>query len=69
MTEDDIFKQTQDAYLCLIHPVRQGDTYRKEVASVVSLAPSVPDELVARMIVGASWRERLLPAAPTSFLW
>ena len=47
MSEDDIFKQTKDAYLCLVHPVRQGDTYRREIASVIALAPSVPDELVA----------------------
>jgi hypothetical protein len=60
MSEDDIFKQTTDAYLCLIHPVRQGDTYRKEIASVIAIAPSVPDELVAAMIAGVSWRERLL---------
>jgi hypothetical protein len=60
MTEDDILNQTKDAYLCLVHPVRQGDAYRKEIASVAALAPSVPDELVAAMIVGDSWRERLL---------
>jgi hypothetical protein len=60
MSEDDIFKQTKDAYLCLIHPVRQGDTYRKEIASVIALAPLVPNELVASMITGPSWRERLL---------
>jgi hypothetical protein len=60
MSEDDIFKQTKDAYLCLIHPVRQGDTYHQEIASVIALAPSVPNELVAAMIAGVSWRERLL---------
>lgn len=60
MSEDDIFKQTKDAYLCLIHPVRQGDDYGQEIASVIALAPSVSDELVAAMIAGSSWRERLL---------
>jgi hypothetical protein len=60
MNEDDIFKQTKDAYLSLIHPVRQGDTYHQEIGSVISLAPSVPDELVTAMLVSASWRERLL---------
>lgn len=60
MSEDDIFKQTKDAYLCLVHPVRQGDTYRQEIGTVITLAASVPDELVAIMIVGSSWRERLL---------
>jgi hypothetical protein len=60
MNEDNVFKQTKDAYLCLIHPVMAGDTYRKEIACVVAIAPSVPDELIAAMITGASWRERLL---------
>src|SRR3546814_7759315 len=35
-------------------------TYLREIASVIALAPSVPNELVASMITGASWRERLL---------
>ena len=60
MNSDDILNETKDAYLCLIHPVRQGDSYRKEISSVVALAPSVPDELIASMIFGPSWRERLL---------
>lgn len=60
MNADDIFDQTKGAYLCLIHPIRRDDTYRKEIALVVVLAASVPDELVAAMITGASWRERLL---------
>lgn len=60
MSEDDIFKQTQGAYLCLIHPVRRDDTYRRDIAPVIALARSVPDELVTAMIAGASWRERLL---------
>jgi len=60
MNSDDILTLTEDAYLCLIHPVRLGESYRKEIASVVALAPSVPDELIAAMISGPSWRERLL---------
>jgi hypothetical protein len=60
MNEDDIFNQIKDAYLVLIHPVLQDDTSRKEIASMVALAPSAPDEVVASMITGASWRERLL---------
>lgn len=60
MSEDDIFQQTRGAYLCLIHPARRDDTYRREIAPVIALAPSVPDELIAAMIVGVSWRERLL---------
>src|SRR5262249_9089518 len=60
MTEDDVFDQTGQAYLRLIHPVKQGDAFRQAIAPVLALAPSVPDELVSAMIVGASWRERRL---------
>jgi hypothetical protein len=60
MSEDDISTQTKDAYLRLIHPARQGGTYHQEIASVIALAPSDPDKLVAAMIAGAAWRERLL---------
>ena len=57
MTSDDIFLQTKEAYLCLIHPIRSGETYRHELATVIALASSVPDELVAAMVCGGSWRE------------
>jgi hypothetical protein len=60
MSAHEIFEQTKDAYLCLIHPNRKGKQYRHEIAPVIALAPSVPEQLVAAMIVGASWRERLL---------
>src|SRR4051812_12654150 len=50
MSQDDIFEQTKDAYLCLIHPTRRDDAYRQEIASVIALASSVPDELVVTMI-------------------
>lgn len=60
MSETDIFRQTKDAYLCLIHPVRTGDAYRREIAPLVAVAPSVPDELVSAMIASSGWRERLV---------
>ena len=60
MSADEIFKKTEGAYLCLIHPVRSNDTYRKEIAPAIALAPSVADELLAAMITSAGWRERLL---------
>ena len=60
MSEDDIFDRTKGAYLCLIHPIRRDDSYRQEIAAVIALGSAVPDELVAAMITGASWRERLL---------
>jgi hypothetical protein len=60
MSEDEIFERTKDAYLCLIHPKRRDDAYRQEIEPVVALASSVPDELVATMITGVAWRERLL---------
>lgn len=60
MSEDDIFEQTKDAYLCLIHPKRQDCVYRQEIAAAVALASSVPDELVAGTITNRGWRERLI---------
>jgi hypothetical protein len=60
MTEDEILDETKGAYLCLIHPIRREDTYQRELAPVIALAASVPDELVVAMITGAGWRERLL---------
>lgn len=60
MTAADVFEQTGDAYLRLIHPNRSGDAYRQEIAPAIALAPDVPDGVVASMITGASWRERLL---------
>jgi hypothetical protein len=60
MNVNDVFEQTKDAYLCLIHPIRRDDIYRREIAPVLAIVPAVPDQLVASMIVGASWRERLL---------
>ncbi len=60
MTEDDVFEKTEGAYLCLIHPNRHDQAHRQAITTIVALAPSVPDEVVAAMITGASWRERLL---------
>lgn len=60
MSEDDILRLTKGAYLCLVHPIRRDDVYRHEIAPVVALASSVPDELVTAMITGACWRERLV---------
>lgn len=60
MSEDDILRQTNDAYLSLVHPAQRDGEFQRKISSVVSLAPSVPDTLVAAMINGASWRERLL---------
>ncbi len=74
MTENDVFERTKGAYLCLIHPVRCDDRYEPEIESVLALAPLVPDELVASLITGASWRERLLGLCmgmakePTNFI-
>jgi hypothetical protein len=59
MTPDDVLVRTKGAYLCLIHPLQFGGFWQ-ELAPVIALAPSVPDPLIAAMITGASWRERLL---------
>jgi hypothetical protein len=60
MNEADIFARTGEAYLSLIHPVTEGNAYRREIAPVIALSSFVPDALVTNMIVGTSWRERLL---------
>jgi len=59
MNEEDIFKQTGDTYLRMIHAVPRED-FPRAIVPVVDLAPSVPDDLVSALILGASWRERLL---------
>ena len=60
MSVDEVFSKTGDTYLRLIHPVRRDEDFRQAIAPVVALARSVPDELFSSMIVGPSWRERLL---------
>lgn len=60
MTEDDVFVRTGDTYLRLIHPVWPNVSFEPALAPLLALAPSVPRNVVSRMIVGASWRERLL---------
>lgn len=60
MSEDDVFNKTGDTYLRLIHPVWPDEDFRQAIGPLVAFAPSVPDEIVSAMIVGPSWRERLL---------
>jgi hypothetical protein len=60
MTEDDVFEKTGQAYLCLIHPVTKDGAYRREIEPVMAISATVPDTLVSSLIVGRSWRERLL---------
>jgi hypothetical protein len=57
MTEQEVFTQSGDAYLRLVHPVKP---YGPVLGPLLTLAPSLPLSLVAQMIVGISWRERLL---------
>jgi len=74
MIVEDIFDRTGQAYLCMIHPARKGNVYRQEIAPVLRLSASLPDELVSSMIAGGGWRERLLGVCmgmakrPVSFL-
>lgn len=60
MNVDDIFRETQDAYLRLVHPVLERYSYRRELAPVIAVAPSVPDDLVKKLITDSDWRPRLL---------
>lgn len=60
MSVDDLFEATQGAYLCLVHPILEGDSHRRELAPIIALAPSVPDDLVQKLITDSDWRPRLL---------
>src|SRR5262245_54084848 len=74
MSEDDVFEKTGQAYLCLIHPVTKDAAYRREIEPVMAISATVPDALVSSLIVGRSWRERLLGLSlamtkgPTAFV-
>ncbi len=63
MTEEEIFKQTKDVYLELIHPGSEDLRFSRNIASLINMASSVSDEIVITMIAGSSWRERLLGLA------
>jgi len=39
--------------------MREG-IYRQELASVLSIAPEVPDDIIAALILGSGWRERVI---------
>ena len=74
MTEDDVFIQTKGAYLCLMRPTMRDCMYRHELASIPSIAPQVPDDIVSALILGSGWRERIIGFAlamaktPASFV-
>ena len=59
-TIDEIFVRTRLGYFDLVNVDPVEGKKRKDIASVLSIAPSVPDEIVERMLSGISWRERLL---------
>ena len=44
----------------LIHPVQPEEDFREGLAPLVRLAPSVREDLVSALIIGQSWRERML---------
>lgn len=60
MTEDELFEQTGQLYLGLIHADSELDDFRQEIVTMIALAPSVPDEVIISAILGRSFRERLL---------
>lgn len=60
MTEDDVFSRTGGLYLRLIHPVWPDERFEPVLVPLLALAPSVPCAVVSQMVVGGSWRERLL---------
>jgi hypothetical protein len=60
MTEEQVFKQTGDTYLRLIHPAGPDNHYRSFLAPLREFTRTVPSDVVSSLICGASWRERLL---------
>src|SRR4051812_29250956 len=60
MTKEQVFKETGETYLCLIHPVSPDQDYHSFLSSFRQLPTEVPPQVVSALIVGESWRERLL---------
>jgi hypothetical protein len=60
MSEDTIFELSGYAYLRLIHPALQDHACHKALETVVTLSPLVPHEIITKLILGVSWRERLV---------
>ena len=47
-------------YLCLIHPILKDNTYRQEISPILAVVPHVQNAEIAALIIGNSWRERLI---------
>jgi hypothetical protein len=60
MTAEKIMEQTGSAYLCLIHPILKDNTYRQEISPILAVVPHVQNAEIATLIIGNSWRERLI---------
>ncbi len=60
MNETSIFQHTGDLYLHLIHAPPDDPELQQRLAQVAYVVPLVKDELIASLITGESWRERLL---------
>lgn len=60
MTEEQVFKQSGETYLRLIHPASPDNDYHSFLAPFRQFTTTVPSEVVSSLIGGASWRERLL---------
>ena len=60
MTAEKIMEQAGTAYLCLIHPILKDNTYRQEISPILAVVPHVQNAEIATLIIGVSWRERLV---------
>jgi hypothetical protein len=60
MTAEKIMEQTGAAYLCLIHPILRDNVYRQEILPILAVVPHVQNVEIATLIIGDSWRERLV---------
>jgi len=57
MTEAELFTETAGAYLTLIH---LGEGTTDAVATILACDDRVSEELIAALVTGQSWRERLV---------
>jgi hypothetical protein len=63
MTEEAILAATQGGYSSLIHPDVRAGSFQREIQPLLDLEPNVPDPMVAHLLIGPSWRERLVGLA------
>jgi hypothetical protein len=57
MTEGEFFERTKSAYMSFIH---LEYNVSESLASIYDCEPSISNDLIRKLVLGESWRERLL---------